>query len=82
MEQTIQDTLFFIFRYIPFWSIPLGMICGQFGYIYWIKEIRYVSYALYSVGALCFVALVYYIYAGSPDNSARILDNLFREVSR
>jgi hypothetical protein len=77
----IEDTLFIIFRYIPFWSIPLGMICAQFGYIYWIKEIRIISYGFYAAGFICFLFLVYYIYAGSPDNSARILDHIFREVS-
>jgi len=78
----IQDTLFFIFRYIPFWSIPLGMICAQFGYIYWVKEMRRLSYSFYVTGGICFIALIYYIYSGSPDNSARILDDLFREVTR
>ncbi|MAF78696.1 MAG: hypothetical protein CME60_11065 [Halobacteriovoraceae bacterium] len=78
----MEDTLFFIFRYIPFWSIPLGMISLQFGYIYWIKEIRWVSYSFYATGFICFLFLSYYIYAGSPDDSARILDNLFREVKR
>jgi len=78
----ILDALFFIFRYIPFWSIPLGLTCAQFAYIYWIKEVLWVSYTLYETAGICFVALIYYIYAGSPDNSARILDNILREVTR
>tara|TARA_Y100000296_G_C5037528_1_gene188076 strand:+ start:32 stop:271 length:240 start_codon:yes stop_codon:yes gene_type:complete len=78
----IQDILFFIFRYIPFWTIPLGMICLQFGYIYWIKEIRWISYTFYGTGLICAILLGYYIYAGSPDNSAHFLNLLFEEIEK
>jgi dolichyl-phosphate-mannose--protein O-mannosyl transferase len=74
----VLDTLYFLFRYIPFWAIPLLMISMQFGYIYWIKEVREASYVLYSFAAICGFFLIYYIYAGSPDNSARILDDAIR----
>jgi hypothetical protein len=74
----ILDTLYFFFRYIPFWAIPLFMICMQFGYIYWVKEVRWVAYALYAAAGTCALFLVYYIYAGSPDDSARILSDAIR----
>ncbi|MCF8057688.1 MAG: hypothetical protein K9K67_00215 [Bacteriovoracaceae bacterium] len=74
----VLDTLYFIFRYIPFWSIPLMMIFTQFGYVYWIKDVRWVAYVFYGIAASCGLFLIYYIFAGSPDNSARILDDLIR----
>ncbi len=74
----VLDSLYFIFRYIPFWTIPVMMICVQFGVIYWVKQVRWVSYTLFGITGFCGLLLIYYIYAGSPDNSARILDDLIR----
>jgi hypothetical protein len=65
-------------RYTPFWAIPLMMMSMQFGYMYWIKEVRWISYVLYSCAGVCGLFLAYYIYAGSPDNSARIFDDAIR----
>ncbi|MCR9203728.1 MAG: hypothetical protein NXH75_04060 [Halobacteriovoraceae bacterium] len=76
------DALFFLFRYIPFWTIPIIMICAQFGYVYWVKEVRNIAWILYSVAMVNGIFLIYYVYAGSPENSARILDELIRNLAR
>ncbi|MEC7275621.1 MAG: hypothetical protein VXV96_04805 [Bdellovibrionota bacterium] len=76
----IFDTLYFLFRYIPFWSIPCIIICMQFGYIYWIKEVRWVSYVFFSSAFVNFLFLVYYIIAGSPERSAQWLDDAVRAI--
>jgi hypothetical protein len=75
---SFMDVIFFIFRYIPFWSIPIMMILIQFGYVYWVKEVRWVAMVFCCGAAFCSFFLIYYIYAGSPDNSARMLDNFIR----
>lgn len=56
------------------------LICIQFAIIFWVKEVFYISYILYGVTAICGLFLIYYIYAGSPDNAAKILDDLLRGV--
>jgi hypothetical protein len=56
------------------------MIFIQFGYIYWIKDVRWVAQVFYGIAAICGLFLIYYIYAGSPDNSARILDSFIRNI--
>lgn len=75
-----MDVVFFIFRYIPFWSIPIMMILIQFGYVYWVKEVRWVAMVFYGGAAFCGLFLIYYLYAGSPDNSARMLDEFIRNI--
>lgn len=57
------------------------MICGQFGYIYWIKEARDIAKTMYYIVAVNFIFLIYYIYAGSPDNSAKILDDFINNIT-
>lgn len=75
----MQDAIYFIVRYIPFWSIPLLLICAQFAYIYWLKEVMWVAAVLGSVCVFCLIALAYYIFAGSPHDAAGLIrDTIFR----
>lgn len=74
----IMDALFFLLRYTPWWSIPIILICMQFAYIYWLKDLWTYAYILWAAAFLCFLVLVYYVYAGSPDNAARYFDDFVR----
>lgn len=62
-----MDIFHFILKYTPFWAIPLIMICLEFAYIYWLKSIREVAKAFMTVVVICFIALIYYVWAGGPD---------------
>ena len=74
----MEDAVYFIVRYIPFWAIPTLLICGQFAYIYWLKEVRWVSIVLIVCCVIALISLVYYMFAGSPhDAAALIRDNIF-----
>ncbi|MBT3585466.1 MAG: hypothetical protein HN509_11215 [Halobacteriovoraceae bacterium] len=73
-----MDAVYFIFRYIPFWAVPLFIISCQFFYTYWLKDYRRAAYVFVASGVFSFVFLLYYIWAGSPDNSAGNLENFLR----
>lgn len=62
-----MDIFHFILKYTPFWAIPLMMICGEFGYVYWLKSIKDVAKTFFTIAVICFFFLVYYIWAGGPD---------------
>ncbi len=66
-----MDIFHFILKYTPFWAIPLMMICGEFGYIYWLKSIKPVAKMFFTIATISFFVLVYYIWAGGPD---RVVD--------
>ena len=74
----ILDIIFFVVKYIPFWSVPTIMIGLQFGYIYWLKDVYYLAYLFYGVAAVSVLSIIYYIYAGSPERAVSILDTMIR----
>ncbi|MCP4914276.1 MAG: hypothetical protein GY909_14280 [Oligoflexia bacterium] len=74
----VLDIIFFIVKYIPFWSVPSIMIGLQFGYIYWLKDVFHLAYAFYSLAGFSLLSIIYYIYAGSPEKAVSILDNMIR----
>ncbi len=62
-----MDIFIFILKYTPFWAIPLLMICLEFAYIYWLKSIKGVAKSFMAVVFICFISIVYYIWAGGPE---------------
>jgi len=75
----MEDWIYFIVRYIPFWSVPLFLISAQFGHIYWLKEVRWITIIFASICVICFISLIYYMFAGSPHDAAGLIrDTIFR----
>ncbi|OFZ48380.1 MAG: hypothetical protein A2381_09135 [Bdellovibrionales bacterium RIFOXYB1_FULL_37_110] len=70
------EIILFIFRYIPFWTIPIMIIALEFTYIYWLKSYARVSYFFGSISFICLLFIIYYFLAGSPDRSSSIIANL------
>lgn len=71
-----MDALYFLIRYTPFWGVPVGMIAVQFAYIYWLKDIRRISYLLVIVALFCLVCVILYLVAGGPDDSVKRFQEL------
>lgn len=75
----MEDVVYFIVRYIPFWAIPSVLIAGQFAYIYWLKEVKWLAIVFAACSLISIIALIYYIFAGSPHDAAGLIrDNIFR----
>lgn len=66
-----MDILNFILRYTPFWAVPLMFICTQFGYTYWLKSIRRVTYICMTVFSICGLFLIFYFWMGGHDGVVR-----------
>lgn len=63
-------------RYIPFWAIPLIFICGQFIYIFWLKNLRNAVYFLGGVILFCIFSLCFYFYLGGAERAVHFTQNL------
>ena len=64
-----MSVILFLLKHTPFWTVPVMLICGQFAYLYWLKEVRHISYMLASVIFLCMLITLFYIVAGGPDKA-------------
>lgn len=70
------DALYFILRYIPWWAVPVLLISFQFANIYFTKEMHKLAWGFTFNCILSTAALAWYIYAGSPDKSVSLFNNL------
>jgi len=62
----IMDTIYFALRYTPWWAVPTIMIAGRFAYVWWLKESRALVVLCGGLIGISSIALIYYIWAGSP----------------
>jgi hypothetical protein len=68
-----MDIIFFIIKYIPFWSVPAMVIGGYFFYLYWLKDIREIAFVFASVVALSFFSLTFWIATGGFNGSVQYI---------
>ena len=68
-----MDIIFFIVKYIPFWSVPIMVIGSYFFYLYWLKDIRIIALVFAVVVALSFFSLGYWIAAGGFTGSVEYI---------
>ncbi len=73
----VEFTIFFL-RYIPFWCVPAILICMPFAYVFWLKDVRILSYVFTMASGVAFFLIVFWIWAGGPD---RAVEFFFEAVS-
>ncbi|MFZ8933513.1 MAG: hypothetical protein ACO20H_09755 [Bacteriovoracaceae bacterium] len=56
----------FLITHTPFWAVPLLFISANYGYIFWLKSYRDASYLFISIGFVCFLFIIYYVWHGGP----------------
>lgn len=66
MNNMIEFIIFFI-RYIPFWCVPVILICMPFAYIFWLKDVRLLSYCFTFISFIALFLIVFWVWAGGPD---------------
>ncbi len=71
-----MDLAYFMLRYIPFWGVPLMIICAEFGYIFWLKSYLKVSITFACITAFCLVMTVFYYWVGGPDHAVKAFSNI------
>ena len=72
------DALYFIFRYIPWWSVPSIFISLHFANIYFAKEMKNVAWFFTFYCIVSLLAIAWYIYAGSPRGSVLLLQKILK----
>jgi hypothetical protein len=67
----LLDFIRFALSHTPFWAIPMVIICGEFGYIFWLKAFRMVAFINFGIVGFCLITIIYYIWAGGSDAAAQ-----------
>jgi hypothetical protein len=69
----MMETLYFLARFAPFWSIPGMMISGEFAYIFWMRKKKKLVVFCGSFAFFCGSVSVMYFIAGGPEKSVKKL---------
>lgn len=77
-----MDIIYFIVKYIPFWSIPLILISVSFSLFYKDKEMFRPLVLFIFIGSMSFIALCYWVYAGGHEKSVKLLISLLDNFSK
>jgi len=65
----IMDMIYYFLRYTPWWAVPVIMISGRYAYIWWIRENRIIVLGCAGLIGFSSIALIYYVWAGSPSQA-------------
>jgi len=71
------DVALFILKYIPFWAVPMGIICAQFSYLYWLKDFREMAYVWGVASLFCLTSVAAYFVIGGPDQIIQTFTHVF-----
>jgi hypothetical protein len=67
----IVDSIYFLIKYIPFWCVPFSIMGLQFGIIYRLKGLGFISMTFFMMAFFCSALIVYYFWTGGPVKSVQ-----------
>jgi hypothetical protein len=70
--------IYFITRHTPFWAIPIFVMSGEFGYLFWLKKKKKAAMFCMILAFLSLAATSFYYWAGGPEKSVNILKKIYR----
>lgn len=73
----IEFTIFAI-RYIPFWAVAFTLVCLPFAYIFWLKDVRVLSYFFAMISFVCIFLIIFWVWAGGPDRATEFFFEAIR----
>lgn len=73
-----MDEIYFLARYIPFWSIPLMLLGLEFAYLAWLRKKKKYIVMCTSIATFSLIATIYYYWAGGPEKSVKLLAKFVR----
>lgn len=76
------DFALYLLKYIPFWAVPVLILSLQFGYIFYVKEIKKVYIPCFSLAVISSFLILYYLYAGSPVRSPGYFYQFIQNVEK
>lgn len=74
-----MQEVYFLARHTPFWAIPLIVLGGEFGYIFWLKKKKKSAGFCLSIAFVGLLATSFYVWAGGPQKSVKFLKKLHRD---
>ena len=68
-----METLYFLARYTPFWSIPIFMISAEFTYLFWVRKKKKTTLFCLFLAIFTLICTIAYYFIGGPEKSVQAL---------
>lgn len=66
-----METVYFLARYTPFWSIPIFMIAAEFTYVFWVRKRRKITIFCFLLALFTLLCTVGYYFVGGPEKAVQ-----------
>ncbi len=70
---------YFIVRHTPWWAVPFIIMGGEFAYFFWLKKKKKTAYGFVIMALIGFMFISFYMWAGGPNKSVKILKKMHRD---
>jgi hypothetical protein len=74
-----MQEIYFLTRHTPFWAIPLIVLGAEFGYVFWLRKKKANMIVCFLLMFLGVSAVSFYIWAGGPEKSVKVIKQLRSE---
>jgi len=74
-----MNDLYFIIRHTPFWAIPIMVLAGEFGYMFWLKKKKKTATFCLMLAAISTAACAFYFWQGGPEKSVNTIKKMHRD---
>ncbi|MBA2403570.1 MAG: hypothetical protein H0V66_02265 [Bdellovibrionales bacterium] len=71
--------LFFLARHTPFWAVPMLVLGGEFGYLFWLKKKKKTAIMCMMLALIGLSCNLFYIWAGGPEKSVKFIKKMHRD---
>jgi hypothetical protein len=76
-----MQEVYFLARHTPFWAIPLLVLGTEFAYLFWLRKKKSTVIFCLLIAFIGAVSTGFYIYAGGPEKSVKIIKKMQRDNS-
>lgn len=76
-----MQEVYFLVRHTPFWAIPLLVLGTEFGYLFWLRKKKATVALCLLIAFLGALATGFYVYAGGPERSVKMIKKMHRDLS-
>lgn len=75
-----MQEIYFLARHTPFWAVPLMVLGGEFGYMFWLKKKKASATVCVMIALVGALAVGFYIWAGGPEKTVKTLKKIHRDL--
>jgi hypothetical protein len=79
-SNSFMTEIYFLARHTPFWAIPMLVLAGEFGYLFWLKKKRKSALLCVMIALISLSSASFYYWAGGPEKSVKVLKKLRRDM--